>query len=601
MLDGRVYRAAFLPVIVAVMVVAFALGERPRPIRTTLAPDAFTGQRAFAELSSLARRFPQRRPGEEGDAALALHVRDALQGTFVRTGGAGDEGVAAGSVEVRSERHETVDGEKSIQTVVAERPGRDGRRILVVASRDAPGRGAAAELSGTAALLELGRLFEGRATRRTLTLVSTSGGTGGHAALRELARELAGSRDGVDAAIVLGDVAGRTTRPPVVIPWSGRGGIAPLRLRRTVEDAVRLETGIAPSLPRMLAQLPRLAAPLTLTPQGALGAEGIAAVTLQASGERGPEAGAAVSRGRLQAFGRAALRSISALDNGPDVPAGPREYLVVQRRVLPAWAVALLVAALLLPALLAAVDGMARVRRRHDPILPWLRWILATTLCFALVALVLRVLGLADALPAPPGPVDPDALPPEGTALAGVALLVVGALLARPLVARMLGAPRSAQAGSPGAAAALAVTISLLAAVVCAINPYTALLLVLPAHLWMLAAVPEVRVARWACLALAVLGALPVLLLAVAYGLGLDLGPIDLAWTLTLLLSGGAAGPLGVIAWSAVAACGLLAFLAAARRPLDRGGEDGGAPQRSSLGPAFSPPSSGIQRATLRR
>jgi hypothetical protein len=118
----------------------------------------------------------------------------------------------------------------------------------------------------------------------------------------------------------------------------------------------------------------------------------------------------------------------------------------------------------------------------------------------------------------------------------------------------------------------------------------------------MLAAVPEVRLPRWACLGLWALGGLPVVLLAVAYGAGLGLGPADLAWTLTLLVSGGAVGPLGIVVWSAVAACGLLALLAAARKPLDRGDASGAAPQRSSLGPAFSSPSSGgIQRAAPRR
>ena len=43
MLDTRLYRAAFVPLVLALLVAAFALGERPRPIGTTLAPDAFDG------------------------------------------------------------------------------------------------------------------------------------------------------------------------------------------------------------------------------------------------------------------------------------------------------------------------------------------------------------------------------------------------------------------------------------------------------------------------------------------------------------------------------------------------------------------------------
>src|SRR5918998_59683 len=53
MLDARIYRAAFVPLLVAVVVVAFSLAERPRPIGTTLAPDAFDGRRAMRVIDEL--------------------------------------------------------------------------------------------------------------------------------------------------------------------------------------------------------------------------------------------------------------------------------------------------------------------------------------------------------------------------------------------------------------------------------------------------------------------------------------------------------------------------------------------------------------------
>jgi hypothetical protein len=34
-LDARIYRAAFLPLLLAVLVAAFSLADRPRPIGTT--------------------------------------------------------------------------------------------------------------------------------------------------------------------------------------------------------------------------------------------------------------------------------------------------------------------------------------------------------------------------------------------------------------------------------------------------------------------------------------------------------------------------------------------------------------------------------------
>ena len=52
---------------------------------------------------------------------------------------------------------------------------------MILAHRDASARGAEAELSGTAALLELARVFAARETQRTIVLVSTSGGSGGDA------------------------------------------------------------------------------------------------------------------------------------------------------------------------------------------------------------------------------------------------------------------------------------------------------------------------------------------------------------------------------------------------------------------------------------
>src|SRR5919199_3465096 len=100
-------------------------------------------------------------------------------------------------VRIRHLRGETVDGTRDLQTVIAERPGRSSRRIVVLAHRDAAHEGAAAELSGTAALLELGRVFRERITNRTLTLVSTSGGSGGAAGAADFAEHAGGPVDAV--------------------------------------------------------------------------------------------------------------------------------------------------------------------------------------------------------------------------------------------------------------------------------------------------------------------------------------------------------------------------------------------------------------------
>ena len=78
MLDGRVYRTAFLPALVALFVAAFALQDRPSPGRSALPADTFSAERAFGatdpepqSLNGLAKAFPDRTPGSAGDHALA--------------------------------------------------------------------------------------------------------------------------------------------------------------------------------------------------------------------------------------------------------------------------------------------------------------------------------------------------------------------------------------------------------------------------------------------------------------------------------------------------------------------------------------------------
>src|SRR5579871_1684466 len=162
MLNGRLYRAAFLPFVLALAVAAFALGSQPTPRTTTLAPDAFEGQRALTETQSLAARFPDRRPGSPGDNHLASYVAGTLQGLGGTAGG-------GFTVHVLHASGQTIDGERSLETVVAERPGSTpAAPILIVAHRDAAGSPAAAELSATTGLLELARVFASRETKRTV-------------------------------------------------------------------------------------------------------------------------------------------------------------------------------------------------------------------------------------------------------------------------------------------------------------------------------------------------------------------------------------------------------------------------------------------------
>ncbi|HLH13381.1 MAG TPA: M28 family peptidase, partial [Solirubrobacteraceae bacterium] len=206
MLNGRLYRAAFVPFLFALAIAAFSLGSRPRPFTSTLPPDAFEGGAAFAELRTLAGEFPHRRPGSAGDEALAAHVEATLRGLGGTAGG-------GFSVHGYTSTAQTIDGARTLRTIVATRPGStDASPIVILAHRDSAAAGAPAELSGTAALLELARVFASRETRRTIVIVSTSGGSGGDGGAALLAHEPSrlGLHGPFDAAIVLGDLAGET-------------------------------------------------------------------------------------------------------------------------------------------------------------------------------------------------------------------------------------------------------------------------------------------------------------------------------------------------------------------------------------------------------
>ena len=366
MLSGRLYRAAFLPLVPVLAIAAFSLSARPRAPTSTLAPDAFDGAAASAELGALASEFPDRTPGGHSDRALAARVAQTLNALG---------GTAGGGFRVRRRHFEaqTIAGERTLETVLAERPGStDATPIVILAHRDAAAGGPArAELSGTAALLELARVFAARETKRTIILLSTSGGSGGDGGAADFAanRSLLDEHGPLDGAIALGDVASSRASKPLAVPYSDGFGSAPAVLQRTVSDALAHEAGSDPGSPSTFGQLAHLAFSLTVGEQGALNSAGIAAVLIQASGERGPSANAAVSPQRLEGLGRAALSAIDALDAAPDVPAGKQTGVVVQRMTIPAWAIRLLVGALLLPALLVGADGIelrgAVCGRRH--------------------------------------------------------------------------------------------------------------------------------------------------------------------------------------------------------------------------------------------
>jgi hypothetical protein len=587
-LDLRVYRAAFLPALLALFVLAFSLEGRPSPARTRDVADAFDPTRAYGtpqirdSLIQLGEAFPQRRPGSSGDDDLAARVDQVFRASGF-------------DVTRTSESGRTVDGTTDLETVVGVRPGVSNRRIVVLAHRDSLDSPGLADLSGTAALLELARIFRtvapeseeprtrrprpqlvGRDLRKTLVLVSTSGGSGGGAGARAWARaQDAGLIDGV---LVLGDLASARWQKPWVVPWSNGASQPPLGWQRTVEAAVRQEVGADPGGSRATAQWARRALPLTVTEQGEVNRAGLPGVLLQISGERGPPRNGVVSSERFAQMGRAALRAVTALDEagrrasgGETRPPfeGEPDGIVTLRNVLPSWSVRLVVLCLLLPALLAALDAFFRARRHKLHAGAWVGWALAAGLAVPVTWAWLRLLGIAGAFPAPRGPVLPSDLALTGGQAAALASSAL-ALVAGVVLARAIGRPGRAARGNPAAGAAGAAVGAIVCGVtllVWVVNPYAAALLLPAAHLWLFLGAPQTRLRGvWGWLALAA-GLLAPAFVLVAEMDALEIGPLGLARMWLIATAGGHVSAASAVFCGALAGCvAVLVRILVARR-----------------------------------
>jgi hypothetical protein len=551
-LDLRLYRVTLLPFAIVLIVAAFSLHPRPTALANTLPQQTFDGAGLAQKMTQLAALYPDRTPGSAADNALA-----AALATKSPPNGFASKAFPGLSV-VRA-NVETTSGERSIRTVIASRSG-TGAGIALIADRGGAQQGSPAAFSATATLLELASIYANlapSATSRPLTLVSTSGGA---SAMSAVAAELPRN---TDAAIVIGDVADANGRGPYVVGWSGSGGLAPIQLRRTVAAALAgaLTTPVG-EVP-LVDQLARLALPLTTGPQGPLEAAGIPAVLVAARGESEPPAGGPIADAtRLGAFGQALLGVTIALDNAPGLPSAPTRDLAIGTQVLSGWGVRAVVGMLLLSLFGCTLDVLARARRRRAPVGRWIGWVLSFAVPFALAGLFAAFLGAGGLLPATPAaPVTAAELPVSG---AGVAALVsVGLLFILAWVLRAAARARRRHKGPPesvGASAALLVIGTAAAALLWLGNPYTAALVILPLHLWLVVmtrehARPPLLGAVYVLLSLAPLLAAIALLCS---GLGVE--PPALLWTLVLLIAGGGLSPSGLLLASLTAGC----FVAAA-------------------------------------
>ena len=578
MLDPRIYRMGIVPIVLAVIVLAFSLEDQQGALSTNVVPDAFNGSHAYVAMQQLAGRYPSRAPGSPGDGqlgrpGLAAYVAHQLRGDGF-------------SVSTDTYQGPTPAGTRTLENVVGIRAGGQSGSIVIISHRDALGAPSQAGLSGTAVMLELARVLAGQTLNRTLVVASTTGSDGA-AGTQRLVSQLPGP---VDAVLVLGDMAGVGTRQPLVVPWSDGQEVAPPVLRNTVASALTTQTGLVAEGSSLPGQVAHLAFPMTSGEQAPLNANGLPAVLLSLSGGRLPSSDEPTSPARISGMGRAALQAVTALEAGPAVGA-PSTYLVWSGKIIPAWAVRLLVLILILPVLAVTIDGLARARRRGQSITRWLVWVVSSALPFVLAALLVLVARVTGWIaPAPPVPVDPGSWPLGSGAVAllvVMGLVIVGGLIwLRPLLIGAVGLrPRlpsatvtngdgppgarrhrdEATAQGAGAAASVLLVLCVVSLLIWISNPFAALLLVPALHLWLWVVTPDVRLPLPVTILLVVIGLAPVALLAAYLALAFGLGPVGTIWTGVLLLAGGGLSVLGAIEWSLLAGCAISVLLIALR------------------------------------
>jgi hypothetical protein len=564
-INGRLYRASFLVVGLALVLLAFTV-SRPMPLPKPSLPGSFDTEAALALANDLSSQYPDRTPGSAGAIGAWSWFGDQLPqqvyGLRTRTSSWVERIPGLGSVTLRN--------------VVAVAPGASQDVIVVMAHRDDIGAGPGANdnASGTAALIELARgyaqpLAEGMShvtSPRTIVFLSTDGGSFGAVGAAHFAAH-SPYRRRIVAVVDLDAIAGRS-RPSIEI--GGDTAHSPnATLVATTIARIAEQTGAAPRHVGFLGQLIDLAFPYTLYEQGPFVAAGIPAVTITTGGDRPPPAfadrAAGLDRARLGQLGAAAQQLIGSLDQS-SLGASPASYVWVGGRIVRGWAIEVVLVALLIPFAVAIVDLYALCRRQGlslRPAVGSLRTRLLFWLFAGLVFTCFRLLGAwPSGAPRPPDPATTTAGDWPAWALLGLLVVVVaGWALSRPrLTLRRPVTPEEEIAGYTVALAALLVV----ALVVTATNAFT-LLFVLPAlHAWLW--LPQLRIARAPVrLGLFLVGlvgpAILLLSLAWRYGLG-----FDAPWYLLELSGIGYVKPLGVaIVLAGAAAASQLAAAAAGR------------------------------------
>ena len=306
MLNGRLYRAAFVPFLFALAIAAFSLSARPPPLTSTLAPDAFEGARAFAELNEPGRGIPGPAPGQRRRrAAGARTSRETLEGLGGTAGGR----LLGAHLHASRRRRSTANARST--TVIAQRPGSTSATpIVILAHRDAAGvRGSRRPSCPARPRCWSWRACSPRA--RPSARSCSSRPAAAAAATRARPSSWPIRRRRTARTVRRGDRAGRPGRRASRASRSWcltRTASAPPRCSCSARSATRSpsSSGSTPARRARSGSSPTSAFPFAVGEQGALNAGGLPAVLVQVSGERGPAPrgdGQRGTPGRLRAGG----------------------------------------------------------------------------------------------------------------------------------------------------------------------------------------------------------------------------------------------------------------------------------------------------------
>src|SRR5919201_4901854 len=371
--NSRTYRGTWLLVGIPLLIAAFSVSTPPSLPRAAL-PPAFDADHARTLAEELAGLYPDRRPGTPGAAKAAHWVETQLRQEGYRP----------------QVQHFEADlptrGRTQLINVTAVAPGRSPETIVVLAHRDDVGDGPGANdnASGTAALIEIARLY-GTAGQpaagapapgpaRTLVFVSTDGGAYGWSGARHFLDQQVRPRR-ILAVVDLDSIAGRA-RPGVQLAGD-RPRSAPAALVATAAQRLAEQSGEGAAHPSPFAQLIDLAFPFNLYEHAVFVGDAIPALTLTTAGSRPPDpttdTTAQLSTRRLRQIGRSADALVTSLDQAGELARGTASYLYFGSRIVRGWAVELALIAAMFPFLMAAVDLFARCRRRRIPLIGALR------------------------------------------------------------------------------------------------------------------------------------------------------------------------------------------------------------------------------------